>query len=131
MLLSLQLFIPGSVDHAHLLKNIMHQVRTHITGEELEELPLLESKLGPGASTDAAALFSRTKMFDLTRKVWTTSHFLGRSSDVASFSRSHKSAHGNLPFDTLAGFLAAPIDRLRDICASLTTEEMQTQARYY
>ena len=58
-------------------------------------MPALEKALTDDVTADMAKSFERTKMFTPTR--------------------SHPSAPDKPPFETAAGLLAAPIDRLTDL----------------
>ena len=98
---------PGSADYASLLSEVMAHLREHNDSEELKDLPQLERVLGTEASQKAAASFSRTKLFAPTR--------------------AHPSAPNKPPLETLAGFLAAPIDKLKDAFAKFPTEEMKEE----
>lgn len=86
----------------------MEHLREHNDSEELKDLPPLERALGAEASQKAAASFSRTKKFVPTR--------------------SHPAAPNKPPLETLAGFLAAPIDKLKDAFSKFPTEEMKEDA---
>jgi len=80
------------------LESLMKDLSKHIKEEEDDDLPALENAIAQSQtkdSEDLAKSFSRTKMF------------------VPS--RSHPSAPDKPPFETVAGLLAAPIDRLGDI----------------
>lgn len=67
----------------------------HIKDEETNYLPRLENAIAVSESRTLAQEFERTKMF--------------------LPSRSHPAAPNKPPFETVAGLLAAPIDRLGDI----------------
>lgn len=99
---------PASPEYASLLSEIMAHLREHNDSEELNDLPPLEKAIGVEASQKAAASFSRTKKFVPTR--------------------AHPSAPNKPPLETLAGFLAAPMDKLKDAFAKFPTEEMKEQA---
>ena len=73
----------------------MADMSQHMKEEEGSDLPELEKALTADDSADLAKSFERTKMF------------------VPS--RSHPSAPNRPPFETLAGLLAAPIDKLGDL----------------
>lgn len=77
------------------LKNLMADLAKHIKEEESDDFPALEKALTVEDSAELASSFERTKMF------------------VPS--RSHPHAPNRPPFETLAGLLAAPMDRLGDM----------------
>lgn len=43
--------------------------------------------------------------------------------------RAHPSAPNQPPFETFVGFLAAPIDKLKDVFAKFPTEEMKDEMK--
>jgi len=96
---------PGSPEYDGLLKEVMDELKKHMDGEENHDLPQLEATLAHADSAKAVASFQRTKNFVPTR--------------------SHPSAPNRPPFETLAGLLAAPIDKLKDAFAKFPTEEMK------
>ncbi|KAI0056261.1 hypothetical protein BV25DRAFT_1814410 [Artomyces pyxidatus] len=96
---------PGTSEYDTTLKKVMEHLRPHNDSEEQEDLPLLEPELGADGSAQAAQSFSRTKKFVPTR--------------------AHPSAPNRPPFETFAGFLAAPIDKLKDMFETFPTEEMK------
>ncbi|KAF9529907.1 hypothetical protein CPB83DRAFT_851788 [Crepidotus variabilis] len=103
----------GSAEHSSLLKDVMDHLRPHNDSEEQKDLPALEKALaavGAGESEKAAASFSRTKKFAPTR--------------------AHPSAPNKPPFETLAGLLAAPIDKLKDAFTKFPTEEQKEAAEH-
>jgi hypothetical protein len=108
------------------LDDILEHLRKHINTEESEDLPLLESKLTKEASAEVAAKFSRSKMFVPTRCVDVKS-FLRRLWMRCVY-RPHPSAPDKPPYETLAGLLATPIDKLKDMFAKFPTPEMQERA---
>ena len=77
------------------LEKLYKDLDKHIREEEDHDLPALEEALPSGESEKVAKSFERTKMFIPTR--------------------SHPSAPDRPPFETVAGLLATPIDKLRDI----------------
>ncbi|KIY69870.1 hypothetical protein CYLTODRAFT_348675 [Cylindrobasidium torrendii FP15055 ss-10] len=99
---------PGTAEHEMQLKKIMDHLHDHNDSEEVNDLPRLEPHLGTQGSKDAAASFSRTKKFVPTR--------------------AHPSAPNKPPYETLAGFLALPVDRLKDLFSAFPTEEMKAKA---
>ncbi|KAG6817510.1 hypothetical protein H0H87_008137 [Tephrocybe sp. NHM501043] len=99
----------GSKQHGDLLNSIMQHLHEHNDNEEKKDLPLLEPTLGKDGSLAAAANFARTKQFVPTR--------------------AHPSAPNQPPFETLAGFMTAPLDKLKDAFAKFPTEEMKANAK--
>jgi len=77
------------------LEKLYEDLDKHIREEEDDDLPALEKAFPDGESQRVAKSFERTKMFVPTR--------------------SHPSAPDRPPFETLAGLLAAPLDKLSDI----------------
>ena len=76
----------------------MSELSHHILEEEEGDLPALEEALadaGTEESSQLAKSFGRTKMFVPTR--------------------SHPSAPARPPFETVAGLMAAPLDKLGDM----------------
>jgi len=100
---------PGAAEHAAVLKDVMDHLRKHNNDEETIDLPRLESVIGAEGSKQAANSFKRTKQFAPTRP--------------------HPSAPDKPPFETLAGFLAAPMDKLKDLFASFPSAEEKAAAR--
>lgn len=96
---------PGTAQYDEILQKVMAHLRPHNESEENEDLPMLESKLGEEYSASAAQSFKRTKKFVPTRP--------------------HPSAPNRPPLETFAGFLAAPIDKLRDAFDTFPTQEMK------
>ena len=83
----------------------MDHLHHHNDSEEMKDLPLLEPTLGEEASAHAARTFSRTKKFVPTHP--------------------HPSVPNQPPLETFVGFLAAPIDKLRDAFTKFPTEDMK------
>ena len=77
------------------LKELFKDLKEHIQGEEKNDLPTLERQLDSDSSDAYARSFERTKLFAPTR--------------------SHPSAPDKPPFETVAGLMAAPLDKLMDI----------------
>jgi hypothetical protein len=77
------------------LKSLWSHLSAHIEDEEKNDLPLLEKSLPSGEGSSMAKSFARTKMFTPTR--------------------SHPMAPDKPPFETVAGLMTAPIDKLGDI----------------
>jgi len=104
----LESLTPGASDYHNTITQIMEHLHRHNDSEEIEDLPLLEPKLGAERSKKVAHEFSRTKQFVPTR--------------------AHPSAPNKPPYETLAGFMALPIDKLKDMFAKFPTEEMKKNA---
>ncbi|KAJ7216414.1 hypothetical protein GGX14DRAFT_441463 [Mycena pura] len=110
MLSKLESLAPGTDEYDQIIGPMMVSLRKHNDDEEIKDLPLLEPELGPDASKAAASQFSLTKKFVPTR--------------------AHPSAPNKPPFETLVGFLVAPIDKLKDAFAKFPTEEMEEAAKH-
>jgi len=108
LLYGLESLTAGTKDYDAKIKSIMDHLRPHNDSEETNDLPQLEKVLGPENSKEAAAKFKRTKKFAPTR--------------------AHPSAPNKPPYETFAGFLALPIDLLKDQFAKFPTEEMKKDA---
>lgn len=120
----------GSDDYHQTLTQIMASLHHHNDDEEIKDLPLLEAKIGEEGSKAAAASFKRTKKLVPTRSVLGLHSLL--SSPVSSLRllrRSHPSAPNKPPFETLAGLLAAPIDKVKDWFSAFPTEEEMKEAK--
>ncbi|KAJ6527388.1 hypothetical protein B0H19DRAFT_969802 [Mycena capillaripes] len=105
LLWNLEGLSPGKEPYDELMEQMMMTLRRHNDAEETNDLPLLEQHLGTVASKYAASRFSLMKKFVPTH--------------------SHPNAPNKPPFETLAGFLVAPIDKLRDAFSKFPTEEMK------
>lgn len=70
-------------------------LQDHIKDEESHDLPSLEQAMTGDDTASVAKSFERTKMFTPTR--------------------SHPMAGDKPPFETAAGLMAAPLDRLADM----------------
>ena len=77
------------------LKDLYRDLKQHINEEEQEDLPKLEKALTDEESESLAVNFDRAKKFAPTR--------------------SHPSAPDKPPFETVAGLMAAPMDKLMDM----------------
>lgn len=95
MLKNFQNLKAGDPDFKPALKELYENLAQHIKEEEENDLPALEAKLGPTDSVAVAKSFDRTKKFAPTR--------------------SHPSAPDKPPFETVAGLMAAPMDKLADM----------------
>ncbi|KAI0826677.1 hypothetical protein BC628DRAFT_1320071 [Trametes gibbosa] len=97
---------PGSEEYHTLVTIMMKSLHHHNDDEEIKDLPMLEPIIGEQASKDAALSFKKTKKLVPTR--------------------THPSIPNQPPFETLLGFLEAPIDKIKDYFTSFpTSEEMQ------
>lgn len=81
----------------------MKDLNEHIEEEEKDDLPTLENALSRPDSVSMAKSFGRTKAFVPTR--------------------SHPMAPDKPPFETAAGLLAAPLDRLMDLFKSFPDDD--------
>lgn len=87
------------------IKQLWKVLSEHIKEEEELDLPALEQVLGEAESEKLDRSFRRTKMFAPTR--------------------SHPSAPDKPPFENVAGLLAAPIDKLKDMFSKFpATDEL-------
>jgi hypothetical protein len=86
---------PADEKFQSTLESLWSQLSKHIEGEEKDDLPLLENALPEGQGSSITKSFARTKMFTPTR--------------------SHPMAPDKPPFETVAGLMAAPIDKLGDM----------------
>lgn len=85
----------GSPEFLPTLEGLMQELKKHMEEEETQDLIALDNSLQSGEGESLAASFKRTKWFIPTR--------------------SHPSAPDKPPFETVAGLLAAPIDKLGDL----------------
>jgi hypothetical protein len=86
---------PSDKEFEPTIKSLWDVLAKHIEEEETDDLPKLEKAISEGNSSEMAISFKRTKMFVPTR--------------------SHPSAPDKPPFETVAGLMAAPLDKLGDI----------------
>jgi len=98
----------GTEEYDWTISKVMTHLHSHNDDEEQKDLPKLEQKLHPDHSQEAANQFERTKQFVPTR--------------------AHPMAPNKPPYETFVGFLAAPIDKLKDYFSSFPTEEMKQKA---
>lgn len=82
-----------------MIDKIFTRLEAHIKEEERRDLPALETALKSAEVNDNSA--SLAKEFELTKKFVPT--------------RSHPSAGEKPMFESAAGMLAAPVDKLRDM----------------
>ncbi|KNC96907.1 uncharacterized protein SPPG_07733 [Spizellomyces punctatus DAOM BR117] len=90
-------------DFVPLMEKMMNELTEHIQQEETTDMP----KLREAISNDDALRLGRD--FEMTKYFVPT--------------RSHPSAPNKPPFETVAGLLAAPIDRLRDLLTKFPSEQ--------
>jgi hypothetical protein len=112
-------------DYNGKMEKLMEHLKHHNDDEERDDLPQLEpvsicslscnvvpycqsQKLGKDGSIDAAQRFTRTKKFVPTR--------------------THPALPNQPPYETLAGFLVAPIDKLQDYFLSWPSSEQKEEA---
>ncbi|KAI6008072.1 hypothetical protein EDC04DRAFT_2582252 [Pisolithus marmoratus] len=93
----------GTPEHENALSKVNDVLTEHIRSEEKHDLPLLESKLQTEESYNAEREFQRTKALAPTRP--------------------HPSAPDKPPYETLAGFLALPMDKIKDLFSKFPKEE--------
>ncbi|KAI0090652.1 hypothetical protein BDY19DRAFT_887395 [Irpex rosettiformis] len=98
----------GTQEFDGLLSRTMASLHHHNDDEEIDDLPDLEAVIGQDATKKAALNFKKTKKFVPTR--------------------THPSAPNQPPLETFVGFLAAPIDKLKDAFASFPTEDEKEAA---
>jgi hemerythrin superfamily protein len=103
----------GTPEYDQTIAGLMKHLHEHNQSEEMQDLPPLEEVLRSKAadnatdpSKEAAVSFKRTKLFAPTR--------------------GHPGAPNHPPFETVAGLLLAPIDKLKDMFAKFPTEEMKS-----
>lgn len=108
-LYAIESFNPGSNEYNSILDEVMVHLHKHNDSEEINDLPELEPRLGKDGSKDAAQSFSRTKMFVPTR--------------------AHPDAPNKPPYETLAGFLALPLDKLKDMFTSFPNEDTKARTK--
>ncbi|KIO06319.1 hypothetical protein M404DRAFT_998946 [Pisolithus tinctorius Marx 270] len=93
----------GTPEHENVLSKVNDVLAEHMKGEEEHDLPLLESKLQTEESYNAEREFQRTKALAPTRP--------------------HPTAPDKPPYEILAGFLALPMDKIKDLFSKFPTEE--------
>lgn len=77
------------------LAALWKHLKQHMEQEEQKDMVAIENSLSPLESEHLARTFERTKMLTPTH--------------------SHPGAPDRPPFDTAAGLMAAPLDRIRDL----------------
>ncbi|KAF6760661.1 HHE domain-containing protein [Ephemerocybe angulata] len=99
----------GTPEYDQLLKTVMDHLHRHNDSEEQKDLPLLTAKIGHEGSLTAASQFKKSKKFAPTH--------------------AHPMAPNRPPFETLVGFMAAPVDKLIDLFESWPSEEEMKEAK--
>ena len=94
---------PENPEFLPTLQSLWEDLSHHVRDEEGHDLPALEKALERSDSEEMAKSFLRTKHFVPTR--------------------SHPSAPNRPPYETVAGMLATPMDKLRDMFAQFPREE--------
>lgn len=102
-LAELQDMSPDNPEFGAVLGSLWGNLRQHIQEEEHEELAALEKALTPEESDAMVRSFQRTKMLTPTR--------------------SHPHAPDKPPFETVAGLMAAPLDKIRDLFRDFPKEK--------
>lgn len=95
LLYKFQKLPPGDSEFQPTLDSLWSELGKHIEEEETHDLPALEKTLSEGDSQSMSKSFKRTKMFVPTR--------------------SHPAAPDKPPYETVAGMLATPMDKLGDM----------------
>ncbi|KAE8139751.1 hemerythrin HHE cation binding domain-containing protein [Aspergillus pseudotamarii] len=93
---------PDDPEFIPTLKALWANLAQHIKEEETQELPALEHVLSESDSDSMARSFGRTKKFIPTR--------------------SHPAAPDKPPYETVAGLMSAPMDRLGDMLRKFPDE---------
>jgi len=99
----------GTADFIPTLKSLMDDLAQHIKEEEMEDLAALDEVISTEESERMAKSFRRTKAF-------VPSH-------------SHPMAPNKPPFETVAGLMAAPIDRLGDMLRKFPDETDESHSK--
>lgn len=95
LLYKLEQLSPADSEHAPTFKELMDNLTHHIQDEEEKDLPKFEKAISRDDSKSFATSFTRTKYFVPTH--------------------SHPGAPDKPPYETVAGLLMHPIDKLRDM----------------
>lgn len=90
-------------DFIPAIDSLWETLSQHIKEEEQDDLPALEQAIDSDASKSLASSFARTKHFVPTQ--------------------SHPSAPDRPPYETAAGLLAAPMDKLMDLFKKFPSSE--------
>lgn len=86
---------PEEPEFDETLSVLWKNLKQHMEQEEHKDLVALEDRMSAAESEEMARSFERTKMFTPTH--------------------SHPGAPDRPPFETVAGLMAAPLDRIRDL----------------
>jgi hypothetical protein len=105
----------------------MKHLHEHNDNEERDDLPLLEPKLGEDGSSNAAKDFKKTKQFAPTRSALANLDLILADHVV----RAHPWAPNRPPYETVAAFLALPMDKLKDAFSKFPDDDTKarTEAR--
>ncbi|KAH7106467.1 hypothetical protein BKA62DRAFT_687234 [Auriculariales sp. MPI-PUGE-AT-0066] len=107
-LLTLEGLTAGTTEFDQLMNSIMEHLKTHNDSEEREDLPRLEKAMDNDESVKIAQSFAHTKMLAPTH--------------------AHPNAPNKPPYETLAGFLALPIDKIKDFMTTFPTQAEKESA---
>jgi hypothetical protein len=99
----------GHADFDTLLKKVMEELGTHVKQEEEVDIPKVVEAIPIEEQTRLGEEFERTKMFVPTRP--------------------HPSAPRKPPFETVAGLMSAPLDKLMDVFRSFPSSEELKKAQ--
>lgn len=94
---------PQSSEFMPTLQGMWGTLTEHFKEEEMKDLPALEKAIEEEESQDLAMSFSRTKHFVPTH--------------------SHPDAPNKPPYETVAGMLAMPMDKMKDIFRKFPKEK--------
>lgn len=86
---------PEDRDFNEALSALWKNLKQHMEQEEHKDLAVLEDRMSAEESEEMARSFERTKMFTPTH--------------------SHPGVPDRPPFETVAGLMAAPLDKIRDL----------------
>ncbi len=100
---------------------LMKDLREHMNQEETSDLPKFEAAISREESCNLGKSFNRTKNFVPTRFVIIPYIPCAHLDSSLAF-RSHPSAPDKPPFETVAGLLAAPLDKLKDLFRAFPSE---------
>jgi len=107
LLYELQSLNAGDAKTDSTFNALQKDIEEHVKHEEEDQLPKLEQIISRDESASLASSFNRTKHFVPTR--------------------SHPSAPDKPPFETVAGLLAAPLDKLSDLFRAFPSSEQLKQ----
>ncbi|KAJ4417903.1 hypothetical protein N0V85_001643 [Neurospora sp. IMI 360204] len=105
LLYEFQKMTPSSSDFRPTLDKLWDALSQHIKEEERDDLPALEQHIDAEYSGKLASSFNTTKHFVPTK--------------------SHPSAPDRPPYETAAGMLATPLDKLMDMFKKFPKEDMK------